>query len=84
MENYVDHENDVALLENLDFLKEKHDQVAIRVAAQKNLAAKYYNSKVQTRSFLLGDLVLKKVFQNTQEPGIGKFGPNWEGPYKVV
>ena len=46
VENYTEQENDVALLENLDLLEEKRDQAAIRLAAQKNLAAKYYNSRV--------------------------------------
>ena len=41
VENYTEQENEVALLENLDLLEEKRDQ-----AAQKNLVAKYYNSKV--------------------------------------
>ena len=84
VENYVEQENDVALLENLDFLDEKRDQAAIRLVAQKHLVAKYYNSRVRSRSFLLRYLVLRKVFQNTQEPGVGTFGTNWEGPYKVV
>ena len=46
VENYSEQENDVALLENLDFLKEKRDQAAIHLPAQKNLVAKYYNSWV--------------------------------------
>ena len=73
-----------ALLENLDFHEEKHNQAAICLATQKNLVIKYYNSRVRPRSFLPGDLVLRKVFQNTQEPGVGVFGQNWEGPYKVT
>ena len=46
VENYAEQENDVALLENLDFLNEKRDQAAIRLAAYKHLVAKYYNSRV--------------------------------------
>ena len=46
VENYSEQENDVALLENLDFLEEKCDQASIRLVAQKNLVAKYYNSRV--------------------------------------
>ena len=62
IENYAEQENDMALLENLDFLEEKRDQALIRSAAQKQLVAKYYNAKVRPRSFLPGDLVLKRVF----------------------
>ena len=46
VENYTDQEIDVALLENLELLKDKCNQAAIRLAAQKNLVAKYYNSRV--------------------------------------
>ena len=31
--------------------------------------------------FQSGDLVLRKVFENTADPKAGKFQPNWEGPY---
>ena len=40
VENYSEQENDVALLENFDFLDEKCDQAAICLAAQKNLVAR--------------------------------------------
>ena len=42
------------------------------------------NAKVRPLSFTPGDLVLRKVFQTTQEPGVGAFGSKWEGPYKVT
>ena len=84
IESYFEQENGIALLENLDFLEEKRDQAAIRLAAQKNLVTKYYNFRVRPRSFLPGNSVFRKVFQNTQEPGVRAFGPNWESPYKVI
>ena len=31
-----------------------------------------------------GDLVLRKIVQNTKEKQSGTLGPNWEGPYKVT
>ena len=34
--------------------------------------------------FQLGDLVLRKLFENTTDPTAGKFQPNWEGPYLVT
>ena len=58
VENYSEQENDIALLENLDFLEEKCGQASIHLAKQKNLVAKYYNSRVRPRSFLPRDLVL--------------------------
>ena len=32
----------------------------------------------------MGNLVLRKVFENTKEWKAGKLGANWEGPYKIV
>ena len=34
------------------------------------------------RDFRVGDLVLHKVM--VPELGVGKLGPNWEGPYRVM
>ena len=65
VENYAEQENDVTLLENLDLIEEKRDQAAIRSTTQKHLVAKHYNTRVRPRSFLLGDFVLRRVFQNT-------------------
>ena len=55
VENYFEQENDIALLENFDFLEEKCDQASIRLAAENNLVANYYNSRVRPMSFFLGD-----------------------------
>ena len=65
VENFIEQENGVTLLENLDFLEEKCDQTLIRSATQKQMVAKYYNARVRPRSFLPGHLVLRRVFQNT-------------------
>jgi hypothetical protein len=46
--------------------------------------AKYFNRKVNPRSFKVGDLVLRKVTLATRDPVEGKLAPNWEGPYKVI
>ena len=46
VENFLEQENNVALLENLDFLNERHNQAAIWFTAQKHLVARYYNSRV--------------------------------------
>ncbi|KAL5726938.1 hypothetical protein ACHQM5_000179 [Ranunculus cassubicifolius] len=49
---------------------------------QQNLRKKY-NKGVASRKFLPGDLVLRKVFENTRLAGEGKLGANWEGPYLI-
>ncbi|XP_013614957.1 PREDICTED: uncharacterized protein LOC106321189 [Brassica oleracea var. oleracea] len=40
----------------------------------------YYNKKVKSRPLEMGNLVLRKVFENTKEWKAGKLGANWEGP----
>ena len=39
---------------------------------------------VKLRSLAPGDLVLRKVLENTKTPAWGKLGPNWEGPYRIT
>ena len=55
-----------------------------RLAQYQDLMAKHYNSKVRHRDFKVGDLVLRKVMGATRDPTQGKFGPNYEGPYKIT
>lgn len=42
----------------------------------------YYDKKFRPRVFWISDLVLKKVL--VQEPGLGSFGPKWDGPYRIT
>ena len=46
--------------------------------------ARYYDYRVKERKFWVGDTVLKQVFQNTKEPGVGALGYSREGPYQVT
>ena len=43
-----------------------------------------YNRHVRLRKFRVGDLVLRRVFENTADSVVGKFQPNWEWPYIIV
>ncbi|KAK4383249.1 hypothetical protein Sango_2796100 [Sesamum angolense] len=40
-----------------------------------------YNSRVKSRNFQVGDMVLKKVEVSRH---VGKLDPSWEGPYQVI
>ena len=53
------------------------------MAAYQKKVTKYFNSKVKNIKFAIGDMVLRRVFPATQEPGVGVLGPNWEGPYEI-
>ena len=43
-----------------------------------------YNRHIKLHAFRAEDIGLRKVFENTIDPAIDKFQPNWEGPYIVV
>ena len=55
----------------------------IRLASYQQQLKKGYNKNVRPRSFQQGDLVLRKVLDNTKNPTDAKLGPNWEGLYRV-
>ena len=78
----VEH-NDEALRLNLDLLDEKREQVLRRTEDFQRKMARYYNQKVKPRSYMPGDLVLKKLLPTRKNLAHGKLGPNWEGPYII-
>ena len=78
----VEH-NDEALRLNLNLLDEKREQVLRRTEDYQRKTARYYNRKVKPRSYVPGDLVLKKLLPARKNPAHGKLSPNWEGPYIV-
>ena len=72
------------LLDDLDLINERRDQALVRIQNYQHAPTKYYNSNVRNRRFNKGELVLRKVFQNTAERNAGKLGTTWEGPYKII
>ncbi|GKD12452.1 hypothetical protein Tco_1196859 [Tanacetum coccineum] len=50
-------ENDEELLLNMDILEERREKVAVREARNKAKIEKYYNAKVCSTRFRLGDFV---------------------------
>ncbi|KAL5547069.1 hypothetical protein UlMin_006756 [Ulmus minor] len=83
IENFTEEDNDVLLALASDLLEEKHDKAQLRATALQQTVVRHYNSKVRLRRFTKGDLVLRRIFLNTKEKGVGVLGPNWEGPYRV-
>ncbi|GKC66619.1 reverse transcriptase domain-containing protein [Tanacetum coccineum] len=76
-------ENDEAFQINIEILEEKREQAAITEAKSKRQMEKYYNVKVQNKSFRPGDLVYRNNEASRAED-TGKLGPKWEGPYEVT
>ena len=75
--------NDEALRLNLDLIDEKRERVLRRTEDYQRKTARYYNQKVKPRSYMPGDLVLKKLHPAMKNPAHGKLAPNWEGPYII-
>ena len=75
--------NDRALRLNLDLLDEKREQVLRRTEDYQRKTARYYNQKVKPRTYVPGELVLKKLLLARKNPAHGKLVPNWEGPYII-
>ncbi|KAL0345684.1 UNVERIFIED_CONTAM: hypothetical protein Sradi_4399700 [Sesamum radiatum] len=73
--------NENLLRENLDLIKELREKAFLRIQRYKNIMIKSYNKRVKSRSFRVGDLVLRRA--NALKP-ISKLDPTWEGPYKVT
>ena len=73
--NFDKKNNKIELKLNIDLLDEKRERAEIRQETYKHQVAKYYNQRVKNRSFLPGDLVLRKVTLSTKEPNARKLGP---------
>ena len=71
----VEH-NDEALRLSLDLLDEKREQVLRRTEDYQRKTVRYYNQKVKPRSYMPGDLVLKKLLRARKNPAHRKLGPN--------
>ena len=76
-------QNDEALRLNLELLDKRREQVQQRTEEYQRKTARYYNKRVKPRSYVPGDLVLKKLLPARKNPAHGKLGPNWEGPYII-
>ncbi|KAL0439228.1 UNVERIFIED_CONTAM: hypothetical protein Slati_2405800 [Sesamum latifolium] len=79
--NFSEECNENLLRENLDFIEEFREKAFLRIQRYKNIMINSYNKRVKSRSFQVGDLVLRRA--DALKP-IGKLDPTWEGPYKVT
>ena len=63
---------------------ELQEAAAIRITSYQQKMANLYNKHIKLCAFQARDLVLRKVFENKADLSVGKFQPNWEGPYVIV
>ena len=72
------------MIKDLNTIDELRESAAILIASYQRRLASSYNKRVKPRTFQPGDLVLRRVFENTADPNAGKFQPNWEGPSLIT
>ena len=77
-------ENAESIARELDMSNEQREAAVIHITSYQRRLSNSYNIRVKPRVLRPSDLVLRKVFENTADPTIGKFQPNWEGPYVVT
>ncbi|XP_074293028.1 uncharacterized protein LOC141619919 [Silene latifolia] len=76
-------QNKVEMARSLDTVDELRESAYIRMASYKQSVARTYNKNVKIKTLEVGDLVLRRVFENTKNHKAGKFAYKWEGPYQV-
>ncbi|KAM1291490.1 hypothetical protein ACFX2I_018471 [Malus domestica] len=77
-------ENDQQLAHNFDLVEEQRKIVTLRLANYQNQVAAYFNKRVKSKRFRVGEWVLRKVMENTKDLNAGKLGRIWERPYEVT
>ncbi|KAL0402739.1 UNVERIFIED_CONTAM: hypothetical protein Slati_4303800 [Sesamum latifolium] len=79
--NFSEECNGNLLRKNLDLIEELREKAFLRIQRYKNIMINSYNKRVKSRSFQVGDLVLRKA--DALKP-IGKLDRTWKGTYKVT
>ena len=76
--------NDELLKKILDLVEERRENAVVQLAYYQHKLKQGYDMNVKLRPLAPGDLVLRKVLENTKNLAWGKLGPNWEGPYRIT
>ena len=77
-------ENAELVIKELDTVDELRESAVVHIASYQRRLENSYNKRVKPWMFQPGDLVLRKVVENTADLETEKFQPNWEGPYLVT
>ena len=78
---YDDKANQQSLRTGLDLLTKLREKAHIKNMAAKQRATRKYNSKLQPRVFVKGDLV-RRMASSAREKD-ERYSTNWDGPYRV-
>jgi transposase InsO family protein len=78
--NYAEEDNERARQDDIDLLDEARDLALSRTAIYQQDLRRYHSRRVRSRSFQVGDLVLRLI---QDKKGMHKLSPPWEGPFAV-
>lgn len=65
-------------------MEEKRKDSQLKLFIYQKKMKKYFNAKVRTKSFNVGDLVLKKLFFTDKEMSSSSLSPKLEGLYRRI
>ncbi|XP_074337435.1 uncharacterized protein LOC141674624 [Apium graveolens] len=65
--------NKKELTHDIDTIDKLRETTKIRMAMYQQKIARSYNKNIHIRNFQVGDMVMRKVFQNTMDVSAGKF-----------
>ena len=74
--NIFEEANAEAITKDLDTTDELREAAAVRIASYQQRLANLHNQRVKPCAFKAGELVLRRVFENTANPTDGKFQAN--------
>ena len=79
-QNFVAEDSNEERRMNLDLLDEIREEARVKAKAVKRRVERKYNSKIRSRHFRDGDLVMRKAHQYEIE---NKLSPKWTGPFRI-
>ena len=71
-----------ARYEQLNLIEEKRMKAICHGQLYQKRMMRAHDKKIRPRQFQEGEIVLKRILQNLQDPR-GKWSPNWKRPYVV-
>ena len=84
IDQFDGNKNEELLSTSLDLIEEKREIATVKLAHYWQKLKQGYDQGIKGRAFVSGDLVLRRVVRSKKNPAWGKFGPNWERPYRVT
>ena len=80
-QNFVAEDSNEERRMNLDLLDEVREEARVKAESVKRRVEGRYNSKVTSRQFRNGGLVMRKAHQYEMQ---NKLSPKWTGPFRIT